>query len=129
MCPVTSEQIFGLYLFEDNEGNTVTVTSDRYVDKDILNNFFIPSLDELDIDTGFINSQQNGTIPDLFINCMNQYSGNQRWTSTSFLIVHLISPFIKLSSPPPHHLVAHYIISINLTDISMNFNRFNVLCI
>lgn len=68
-CAVTAERIFGPYFFEDNEGKTVTVTSDRYVD--MLNNFFIPSLDELDIDTGLVYFQQDGATPHTAANSMN----------------------------------------------------------
>ena len=42
-CGVTSERVIGPYFFEDEDGNTVTVTGDRY--REMLENFLRPAVE------------------------------------------------------------------------------------
>lgn len=88
-CAVSTERIFGPYFFEDNGGNTVTVTSDRYVD--MLNNFFIPLLEELEIDTEQLYFQQDGATA---------HTADQSMTALRNVFEnHLISRFGDISWP------------------------------
>ncbi|CAK9826872.1 hypothetical protein ANTRET_LOCUS4642 [Anthophora retusa] len=43
-CAVTSQQIIGPYFFEDNNGNAVSVTGERY--RHMLENFLRPAIDD-----------------------------------------------------------------------------------
>jgi len=57
-CAVSKFGIIGPYFFEDERGQTVTVTSERYVS--MLQNFFIPYLEENEWDIPNVWFQQDG---------------------------------------------------------------------
>lgn len=41
-CTIEKAGVIRPYLFEDHKGNTVTVSSKRYIE--MMNNFFVPEL-------------------------------------------------------------------------------------
>ena len=57
-CGFSAFGIIGPYFFEDQNGNTVTVTSDRYVA--MLNEFVFPQLQNLNIDLASVYFQHDG---------------------------------------------------------------------
>ena len=61
-CAVGYSGIVGPYLFEDNEGNTVTVNSQRYVS--MLHDKFIPDLQQMpQVNMHTVRFQQDGAPP------------------------------------------------------------------
>jgi len=80
--------LWGLYFFEE-EGVTVTVTSDRYCD--MLQNFLRPKVDELEDDVWF---QQDGAtahtsrrslliLREMFPGCLISLRGDIGWPARS----------------------------------------------
>lgn len=57
-CAISPKKIIGPFFFEDDRGATVTVTSERYIV--MINNFFVPQLQEDDIDVSDVWFQQDG---------------------------------------------------------------------
>lgn len=91
-CGVSTERIFGPYFFEDDRGNAVTVNSQRYVN--MLQNFFFPLLEELEIDTNSLYFQQDGatshtadismtTLRNGFEACLISRFGDINWPARS----------------------------------------------
>ncbi|CAK1586379.1 unnamed protein product [Parnassius mnemosyne] len=57
-CAISAKKIIGPFFFENDRGATVTVTSERYID--MINNFFVPQLQEEDVDQSGVWFQQDG---------------------------------------------------------------------
>ncbi|XP_045457214.1 uncharacterized protein LOC123667306 [Melitaea cinxia] len=57
-CAISAKKIIGPFFFENDQGATVTVTSERYID--MINIFFVPQLQEEGIDKSSVWFQQDG---------------------------------------------------------------------
>jgi hypothetical protein len=60
-CGIASFGVLGPYIFEDNEGAALTVTSERHVE--MLRNFCEPELRHREIDLSSVGSKQIGRQP------------------------------------------------------------------
>jgi hypothetical protein len=43
--------------------------------------------------------------------------------------MHVITTFVELSNPFPHHSITHDIFTLHFTYLTMNINRFHISCI
>ncbi|GFU35922.1 uncharacterized protein TNCV_4030281 [Trichonephila clavipes] len=54
---------------------------------------------------------------------------DERWSTTALFIMDTLTTHGKLPTPALHDLLTHDVRPIDLTKLTMNFNRRNALCI
>ena len=63
------------------------------------------------------------TLRNAFPHKFHKVIRNDEWPPTVLLITHILSTCCKLSAPEMHHLLAHDVRSIDLSQLTMNFDR------
>jgi hypothetical protein len=56
-------------------------------------------------------------------------SSNHRRRAVPLLAIYIITTFVELSNPFPHHSITHGILTVYFTYLTMNISRFHVSCI
>ncbi|GFX17350.1 uncharacterized protein TNCV_3553541 [Trichonephila clavipes] len=60
---------------------------------------------------------------------LNKTNIDEEQSPTVLFIMDTLTTLGKMSIPATHHLLTHDVLPINLTELMMNFNKRNALCI
>ena len=72
---------------------------------------------------------ESSVLPNLPFNCTHQIFIHHKRSAAPRIIMNIFTSIIKKQHPSPYHWTTHGMFSIRVTNLTMNFSQYHVLCI